>query len=110
MKVVRIKRHPMGHNFYAINLFGVVFSIGPLSPVERNHEYIHTLQQRELLFIPFYLIYLAEWLVRYMQHRNWLRAYEHISFEREAYTMQHDLDYKHHRPFMAWCHYLHSKG
>ncbi len=110
MKVVRIKRHPMGRNFYAINLFGVVFSIGPLSPVERNHEYIHTLQQRELLFIPFYLIYLAEWLVRYMQHRNWLRAYEHISFEREAYTMQHDLSYKHHRPFMAWCHYLRSKG
>ena len=110
MKVVRIKRHPMGRNFYAINLFGVVFSIGPLSPVERNHEYIHTLQQRELLFIPFYLIYLAEWLGRYVQHRNWLRAYEHISFEREAYTMQHDLDYKHHRPFMAWRHYLRSKG
>ena len=65
MKVVRIKRHPMGHNFYAINLFSVVFSIGPLSPVESNHEYIHTLQQRELLFIPFYLIYLADNTVRH---------------------------------------------
>ena len=47
MKVVRIKRHPMGRNFYAINLFSVVFSIGPLSPDDRAHAYIYTLQQRE---------------------------------------------------------------
>lgn len=71
-----------------------------------NHERIHTAQQRELLFIPFYVLYFIEWLFRLLQYRNRQDAYLNISFEREAYTHGHDLNYLHRRPLFAWTKYL----
>lgn len=53
MIIVKIKRHPFGGDFTAINLFGVIFTLRDLSPSELNHELIHTAQQRELLYVPF---------------------------------------------------------
>jgi len=58
-----------------------------------NHERIHLRQQMELLFIPFFLWYLVEFLVRYIQFKNWNLAYKNISFEREAYANEKNLDY-----------------
>ena len=58
MKVIRNKYVPFGRHYAAINLFGVVFAKCRLSRQELNHEYIHTLQQRELLFVGFYIIYI----------------------------------------------------
>ena len=55
MKIVKIKRHPFGGDFTAINLFGVIFTLKDLSPSELNHELIHTAQQRELLYVPFFI-------------------------------------------------------
>ena len=101
MKIILNRILPLG-SYYAINLFGLVLSKRPLTAVERNHEYIHTLQQRELLWIGFYLLYTLEWLVRLIIHRSLRRAYMSISFEREAYLHQHNLNYSHHRPFWAW--------
>ena len=57
MKIVKIKRHPFGGDFMAINLFGVIFTLKDLSPSELNHELIHTAQQRELLYVPFLFLY-----------------------------------------------------
>jgi len=54
-KVVHIKRFPFMGGFYAINLFGIIFTVQELNAVELNHERIHTAQQRELLYIGFYL-------------------------------------------------------
>lgn len=48
----------------AINLFGFVLSRYELNATETNHEYIHSLQQRELLWIFFYLFYSLEWLAK----------------------------------------------
>ena len=48
----------------AINLFGLVLSRYELNATETNHEYIHSLQQRELLWIFFYLFYGLEWLAK----------------------------------------------
>lgn len=108
LKVLLNNIIPFG-SYVAINLFGLVLSRRPLSKVERNHEYIHTLQQRELLWVGFYLWYMIEWMVRIIQSFNFStfkfsakRAYYTISFEREAYAHQDDLDYRHHRPFWAW--------
>ncbi|MBO4731019.1 MAG: hypothetical protein J5593_06050 [Bacteroidaceae bacterium] len=101
MKVLLNNIIPFG-SYVAINLFGLVLSRRPLSKVERNHEYIHSLQQRELLWIGFYLWYLIEWFVKLCAQRNAKRAYFTISFEREAYLHQNDLNYCHHRPFWAW--------
>lgn len=96
---------PFGRDYYAINLFGVIFVKRQrgLTPSQRNHEYIHTLQMRELGYIFFYIAYLAEWLVRLAIYRNQSRAYSSISFEREAYTHQSDLSYtSRRRHFAQW--------
>ena len=74
-----------------------------LSDELMNHERIHTAQQREMLFVFFYLAYLMEWLVRLPMRGN---AYRNISFEREAYSNQRDLNYLRHRRFYAWRHYM----
>ena len=92
-KVIHIKRFPVGGGFYAINLFGVLFTTQKLSAVDLNHERIHTAQQRELLYIGFYLWYIIEWLCLLVKYRNGLTAYFHISFEQEAYRHQDDLEY-----------------
>ena len=49
--------------FYAINLFGIIFTVQELNAAELNHERIHTAQQRELLYIGFYLWYMFESLL-----------------------------------------------
>ena len=61
-KVIHIRRFPFMGGFYAINLFGIIFTVQELNAVELNHERIHTAQQRELLYIGFYLWYVLEWL------------------------------------------------
>lgn len=66
-----------------------------------NHEKIHLRQQLELLIVPFYVFYSVEFLVRLYQYKTWHLAYRHISFEREAYKNESNLDYLNHRPF--WC-------
>ena len=92
---------PFGKNFYAINFCGIVFAKRRLSPTERRHERIHTLQQRELLYIGFFVWYLIEWLVRLLQYCNATKAYFNISIEREAYAHESDKDYERHRRHYA---------
>jgi hypothetical protein len=66
-----------------------------------NHERIHLRQQLELLVIPFFIWYFTEFLVRFIQYKNWDLAYRNISFEREAYANEKDLNYLKRRSF--WC-------
>lgn len=94
-----------------VNLFGT-FWARDTSWINRyvvNHERIHTAQQRELLFVPFYIVYLLEWLLRIFQYRNIHRAYRNISFEREAYTNGDDLSYLPARKSYAWVDYIRCK-
>ena len=63
-----------------------------------NHEKIHLRQQIELLIIPFFVIYGCEFLCRLIYYRKWKLAYKSISFEREAYAKEKDLDYLRSRP------------
>ena len=59
MKRIRIiRKHPFGKNYLAINLFGFIFSLRDLDAVELNHELIHSAQQRELLYLPFFIWYI----------------------------------------------------
>ena len=88
-----VKRHPMGGDFLAICLFGVIFSVRPLDEIELNHELIHVAQQKELLYIPFFIWYVVEWLILCVKYKNKLQAYYHIRFEKEAYRHQKDLNY-----------------
>ena len=73
-----------------------------------NHEKIHLIQQLELLILPFYVLYLLEFLIRLFQFRNWHLAYRNISFEREAYRNELDLDYLKTRKFWHFLKYIRS--
>lgn len=100
--VFTIRRHPAGRRFLAINLFGFILTRRPLSSSELRHEYIHSHQQREMLYLPFFLWYVVEWLLLCLRYRDSMQAYRHISFEREAYEHQDEEDYLSHRKWMAW--------
>ena len=103
--IVKCKLIPKG---ICVNLFGT-FWTRDTSWIDKyviNHERIHTAQQRELLFVPFYVLYVLEWLVRLVQFRNREDAYMNISFEREAYAHGHDLAYLPKRKHFAWLRFL----
>lgn len=71
-----------------------------------NHENIHLKQQLELLIVPFYMFYGVEFLVRYVQYKNWQEAYRNISFEREAFSNQSNFNYLDQRVFWGFLKYL----
>jgi hypothetical protein len=71
-----------------------------------NHEKIHLCQQRELLVLPFFIWYFVEFLFRVVQYKKWDLAYRNISFEREAYANETDLDYLKKRTFWKFWKYL----
>lgn len=102
MKVIYNSLIPF-KGFSAINLFGVIFArkeYKELSQRVLNHEAIHTAQMKELLYIGFYIWYLVEWLIKLCQYGR--KAYENISFEREAYAYQNDDTYLKRRKHFAW--------
>lgn len=67
-----------------------------------NHERIHLRQQLELLVLLFYIWYLIEFIIRLIQYKNRNLAYRNISFEREAYANEKDLDYLKRRSFFGF--------
>ena len=58
-----------------------------------RHESIHIEQQKELFVVFFYLWYVTEYLIRLLTSFNPTTAYNNISFEREAYENENDLNY-----------------
>jgi hypothetical protein len=71
-----------------------------------NHEFIHFRQQIELLIIPFYILYLLNYLINLTRYHNHIEAYRNILFEREAYENDINLSYLSERRFAAWTSYL----
>lgn len=71
-----------------------------------NHERIHLRQQRELWILPFYLFYFLEGIVRFFIYFDAYKAYENISFEREAYQNETDLNYLSGRSRFVFIKYL----
>lgn len=72
-----------------------------------NHESIHYEQEKELLYIFFYILYVLEWLLKLIPctiaGKN---AYESISFEQEAYNNQTDFKYLNKRKKYNWIRYI----
>ena len=75
-----------------------------------NHEKIHLRQQLELLILPFYVLYVFEFLMRFIHYKKWHVAYRNISFEREAYANEKHLDYLKQRPFWRFLKYICADG
>ena len=87
MKIIRNNLLPVGRQYAAINLFGMLLIKHGVrvTPELINHERIHSAQMRELLYLPFYIAYLAEWLVRLAARRGHFPAtYRALTFAEEA--------------------------
>lgn len=67
-----------------------------------QHEQIHLQQQKELLILPFYVIYLLCYLYNLWRFKDHYTAYMQIPFEREAYRHETETDYMARRKFWAW--------
>lgn len=98
---------PKGYRGLAFFPFVLVkFSLDKKNPIFINHERIHLRQQLELLIIPFFIWYFLEFLVRLVQYGNVDLAYRNISFEREAYANEKDLNYLKRRSFWKFLNYI----
>lgn len=91
--------------FGGISLFGVFIFRKDchVTATDFFHETIHYHQQREWLFLPFFVLYAAEYLIHLVRYRNCMKAYRAISFEREAYAHQNHPNYLKKRP--RWANY-----
>ncbi|SDM64920.1 hypothetical protein [Kriegella aquimaris] len=71
-----------------------------------NHEKIHLRQQRELLIVPFYVFYIIEWILKSIFYMDRYKGYQNVSFEREAYDNEKNLDYLNERNMFSFIKYL----
>ena len=122
MKIVHSKILPP-RGYKAITLFNVIVVRNGtlLSPSDLNHEDIHWQQEKELLIVGFYILYVLMLVFRLAQYAItgyrlelhgfdklslWKTAYRRIPFEREAYCNQSLGDYIESRQHYCWTKYL----
>ena len=108
MKPIINKILPLGDKL-AIVVFGLIFAKRELNAKEVNHERIHIRQGNEMLWLFFYLWYGVEYLIKRLFVYGWKntnQAYRNISFEREAYSNQSNLNYLNNRKWHSWVKYI----
>jgi len=92
-----------------ITLYPFIFIKNPEDKRNRtliNHEKIHLRQQLELLIIFFYIAYVLEYYYHLFKLKDGHKAYLAISFEKEAYANEHDVNYLKKRKFWGFWKYL----
>ena len=67
-----------------------------------NHEKIHLRQQLELLIIPFYVLYLINYLINLAIYKKHDLAYRKIIFEQEAYRHETNFNYLKQNNWYGW--------
>lgn len=116
MKIISNKYIPWKGYKY-INLFGILFTRNDnhiiLSSKDYTHEYIHTLQMKELGYIGFYILYFIEYLFKWISclfkdtsKYNFNYPYRSISFEQEAYYNENNPSYLNTRKHYTWLKYI----
>ncbi len=89
-----------------ITLFPFIFISTKLSEARKsvliNHERIHIRQQIELLVIPFYIIYLFNYLINLIKYKGHKLAYRNIIFEKEAFLNEGNPYYLKKRRFWSF--------
>ena len=93
---------------YAIALWPFIFIRDEGNKRVINHEKIHLEQQKELLLVGFYLLYVIFWFIGLLKYRSARIAYYEIPFEREAYANDDDWVYLLNRKRYAWTKYISS--
>lgn len=87
---------------HAICLFPFIFTSEELDEFQMNHELIHFEQQKELLVIGFYALYLYDYIKGMVLYKDKAIAYYNIRFEQEAYQNQFNLGYVDIRDKHSW--------
>jgi len=93
----------------AITIFPFIFVSDIKSKDDKvliNHEMIHIRQQIEMLIIPFYIWYFLEFIFRWIQFGTRYDAYINISFEKEAYANEINLNYNKSKKFWSFLKYI----
>lgn len=98
-RAIRFFERIFGHGIGGIAIFPfIIFPSNARQTDELiNHERIHLRQQMELLVIPFFIWYLIEF---------YTKGYRNVSFEKEAYANDHNLNYLNNRKWFAFRKYL----
>lgn len=107
--LVIVSRYLIPKGFTGITLFPFIIVSNldlKLNRVMINHEKIHIRQQMELLVLPFFMWYGVEFLIKWVIYKDKNVAYRNISFEREAYANEKDLNYLKQRSFWKFLNYV----
>jgi len=107
--LILISKHIVPRGFTGITLYPFIFLRSKELKKDEilvNHEKIHLQQQLELGIIFFYIIYGFEWLIKCAQYKNGYLAYRNLSFEKEAYFHESNINYLKKRKFWAFISYL----
>ena len=120
MRIIVNDYIPFG-SFVAMTIGPWIFvkDINKVTPTLLNHEAIHWEQEKELLILGFYILYVVFFIVNFIvcifdrqrgtradgRFRSiWKRAYYTIPFEEEAYDNESNQGYIEHRKHYAWIH------
>ena len=110
--MIIVIRHFFYRNYVGLGLWPFIILRNPDLKQDKvliNHERIHLRQQAELLLVFFYLFYLLEWVLKSIYYMDFYRGYRNISFEREAYLHEKNLDYLDQRRPYRFLKYVFSK-
>ena len=102
--IVLVLKYLTPKGFRGITLFPFIVLVDKKDRedvVMMNHEKMHIRQQLEMLIVPFFIWYGLEFLFRWIQFKDKHLAYRKISFEREAYANEENINYLKARSF--WC-------
>ncbi|NNE31912.1 MAG: hypothetical protein HKN40_06035 [Winogradskyella sp.] len=107
--MILISKHIVPRGYVGITIFPFMFLKYKTLKEDKiliNHERIHLRQQIELFVIPFFVVYGTEFLLRLIQYKKWHLAYRNISFEREAFKNETDLNFLEKRPCWNFINYF----
>ncbi len=107
--MILVFKHLFRKNYVGLSLWPFIF-VKHCSLKEDvfliNHERIHLKQQLELFILPFYIFYFIEWIIKSIYYLDRYKGYQNLSFEREAYDNERDLDYLSRRPTLGFIKYI----
>lgn len=107
--MIFISKYIVPKGFNGITLFPFIFLIDKnlkQDSVLIHHEKIHLQQQKEMFIIFFYLFYGLEWCIKLLKYKTKHSTYLNISFEREAYQNENNINYLKTRKLWAFLNYL----
>lgn len=103
MKIIRNKWIPFkGYDAMCICNLILARNDAKISDRILRHESIHAVQWKECLYLFFLPIYIGSFVWQFFHYWKWMKAYENVCFEREAYAHAHEVDYLEKRKSFAW--------